>query len=377
MNLDKKDKPNILVVDDTPENLRLLSQILSNKYRARLVTGGREALAAIRSNPPDLVLLDIMMPEMDGFTVAQQLKADPVTSQIPIIFISALDDLASKVKAFEVGGVDYVIKPFQESEVLARLETHLAIRNLQRELQAANARLAQQVEELAARNQELDAFAHTVAHDLKSPLGSVYLTNVILIENRASLAESEQIELLQSSTRVVEMMNRTLDGLMLLAGLRHEQVTPERIEMGALVQDALDCLRHTIQGSQAEIIKPDAWPDAIGYRPWIEEVWVNYITNAIKYGGKPPRLELGFDRPAPGPQAGMIRYWVRDNGPGLNAEQQAVLFTPFGRLKNPGIKGHGLGLSIVRRVIERLGGQVGVESSPGEGSLFYFTLPEP
>ena len=114
----------------------------------------------------------------------------------------------------------------------------------------------------------------------------------------------------------------------------------------------------------------------MGYSPWIEEVWVNYLSNAIKYGGKPPRLALGFDRPAPGPQPGMIRYWVRDNGPGLSAEQQAVLFTPFERLKNLRVRGHGLGLSIVRRVVEKLGGQVGVESSPGEGSLFYFTLSE-
>jgi len=124
-----------------------------------------------------------------------------------------------------------------------------------------------------------------------------------------------------------------------------------------------------------------AWPAALGYGPWIEEVWVNYLSNAIKYGGQPPRMELGADPlPNPPPQAGegkgggMVRFWVRDNGSGITPEDQSRLFAPFTRLDQIRAGGHGLGLSIVRRIVEKLGGQVGVESQVGSGSTFSFTL---
>ena len=114
---------------------------------------------------------------------------------------------------------------------------------------------------------------------------------------------------------------------------------------------------------------PDDWPSALGYAPWIEEVWINYISNAIKYGGQPPRVELGAEKQADN----TVRFWVRDNGPGLSPEDQARLFTPFEQLQVRA-KGHGLGLSIVQRILEKMDGQVGVESEEGKGSLFYFVL---
>ncbi|KAA3663708.1 MAG: ATP-binding protein [Chloroflexi bacterium] len=125
-----------------------------------------------------------------------------------------------------------------------------------------------------------------------------------------------------------------------------------------------------IEQHQAEIIVPFDLPTASGYAPWIEEVWVNYLSNGIKYGGQPARLECGANKLA----NGTIKYWVRDNGPGLTPEQQSKLFTPFTRLNSVNIEGHGLGLSIVQRIIEKLGGTVGVESQLGQGSLFFFTL---
>jgi signal transduction histidine kinase len=127
---------------------------------------------------------------------------------------------------------------------------------------------------------------------------------------------------------------------------------------------------------RAEVALPDTWPVALGYGPWIEQVWVNYLSNAIKYGGEPPRVELGADVSGyAGPSQGRVRFWVRDNGPGLGEEEIGSLFVPFTRLDQARAQGHGLGLSIVRRIVEKLGGGVGVESEPGEGSLFYFALP--
>lgn len=139
-------KANILIVDDTPANLRLLSQMLAEQgYRVRPVPDGTLALAAARAEPPDLVLLDVRMPEMDGYEVCEHLKADAQTRDIPVIFISALDATQDKVRAFTAGGVDYVTKPFQIEEVLARVETHLALRELQRQLQDANRKMAEEL----------------------------------------------------------------------------------------------------------------------------------------------------------------------------------------------------------------------------------------
>jgi signal transduction histidine kinase len=132
-------------------------------------------------------------------------------------------------------------------------------------------------------------------------------------------------------------------------------------------------LTHLVKGYEPELIIPAAWPLAVGYAPWIEEVWTNYLSNAIRHGGKPPRVEVGAELQPDG----FVRFWVQDNGPGLTQEEQVNLFTPFTRLDQVRTKGYGLGLSIVRRIIEKLGGQVGLESEGkvGQGSTFYFTLP--
>ena len=143
------------------------------------------------------------------------------------------------------------------------------------------------------------------------------------------------------------------------------------LDMGGIVAEALQRLNQMIEEHHAQIVLPPSWPSALGHAPWMEEVWVNYISNAIKYGGQPPRVELG----AKTLEDGNVLFGVRDNGRGLSAEDQSRLFTPFTRLDQVSTKGHGLGLSIVRRIIEKMGGQVGVDSEIGRGSVFYFTLP--
>ena len=176
-------------------------------------------------------------------------------------------------------------------------------------------------------------------------------------------------------------MSSIVDELLLLAEVRKvEEVETKPLDMANIVVRARERLTHIIEKHQAEIILPAVWTAALGHAPWVEEVWVNYLSNAIKYGGQPPRIELGAtpsQSPPPGgdAQGRMVRFWVRDNGPGLTPEEQARLFTPFARLDQVGTKGHGLGLSIVRRIVEKLGGQVEVESKVGQGSIFSFTLP--
>jgi len=154
------------------------------------------------------------------------------------------------------------------------------------------------------------------------------------------------------------------------------------LDMGQIIQDGLVRLENIIYEYQAEIRLPQSpWPRANGYAPWIEEVWANYLSNAIYYGGRPPILQLGCDD-----LGDHVRFWVKDNGPGISAEDQANLFVEFGRLSTTRLSGHGLGLSIVKRIVEKLGGVVGVvseranpeqsEGLEGQGSLFFFTLPK-
>jgi PAS domain S-box-containing protein len=219
--------------------------------------------------------------------------------------------------------------------------------------------------------QELDAFAHTVAHDLKNPLHLLLSYAYLLREDYGAqlddLGRKYVDEVLQSGTK----MNGIIDELLVMAEMRQSEVQAVPLDMGRIVDEACRRVAHLSAQYQAEIVVADAWPRALGYGLWVEEVWVNYLSNALKYGGRPPRVEVGADVQPDG----MVRFWVSDNGSGLAPEEQARLFTPFTQLTRVRARGYGLGLSIVRRIVEKLNGRVGVESEVGHGSRFYFTLP--
>jgi len=233
-------------------------------------------------------------------------------------------------------------------------------------------RVAERTAELQARNQELDAFAHTVAHDLKSPLALITGFTNMLIDEYQQLHPDEGAKLLYYISQSSGKMVNIVDALLLLANTRREDISLERLDMAEIVSHVQERLAYMVQKYQATIVVPDSWPQAMGYAPWLEEVWANYVSNAIKYGGRPPLVQLGGDVQSDG----MLRFWVRDNGQGIPLDKQERLFVPFARLNEEPVEGsHGLGLSIVERIITRLGGQVGCESQPGEGSLFYLTLP--
>ncbi len=348
----------ILIVDDTPANLRLLSSILDSVgYKVRPARNGQIALTAAQSDPPDLILLDIMMPGMDGYEVCRHLKCNPKTEHIPVIFISALDDIQGKVKSFELGGVDYITKPFQSEEVLARVNSHITIHTLQKNLR-------EQV-------QELDAFAHTVAHDLKNPLSYIVTMADFINTQFIEQVPAELVTLLQKMENSTHRGVNIIDELLLLSSVRKQDIELAPVDMGRIVRNAQDRINFMMTNYEGTITLQDKWPDALGYGPWIEEVWVNYLSNALKYGGRPPTVACG----AAVHPTGMIRFWAKDNGDGLTPEKQAILFTEFVRLKQVRVEGYGLGLSIVQRIVNKLGGNVGVHSEIGQGSTFYFELP--
>ena len=516
------DHGQILVVDDDPANRIVLNKILVRAgYELCQAADGVEALEVALGVLPDLILLDIMMPRMNGLDACRQLKVDERTRDIPVIFLSALGDLGKKMEAFSAGGVDYMTKPFQMEEILARVRTHMTLRHLQRDLQEQNvllqneiserrrteamlrqlsraveqsastivitdrngiiefvnpaftlitgylaqealgrtprllksglqpdefyhtlwgtilrgdiwegefvnkrrdgtlyweratispvrndegqishfvavkdditqkklaeaalhesqAALRQYATELEAQNQELDAFAHTVAHDLKNPLNLLVGYSDLLERYSVQMATEDIQRHLRTICQTGHKMAKIIDELLLLASVRKTgDVKTESLDMASIVAEAQARVANMTAAREGEIIVPDSWPAAAGYAPWVEEVWENYISNGLKYGGRPdagvpPHLELGSN-PLEG--SSFVRFWVRDNGQGLTSEQQSALFTPFTRLGQADTSGYGLGLSIARRIIEKLGGTVGVESEVGQGSTFWFTLP--
>jgi signal transduction histidine kinase len=233
-------------------------------------------------------------------------------------------------------------------------------------------RVAERTAELQARNQELDAFAHTVAHDLKSPLALMAGFTSLLIDEHQWLHPDEIAKLLHHISQSSSKMADIVDALLLLASTRREDITLETLDMAQIVTNVQERLAYMVQKYGATIVLPNSWPQALGYAPWLEEVWINYVSNAIKYGGRPPQVQLGGDVQPDG----IPRFWVRDNGSGIPPDKQERLFMPFATLNEEPVEGsHGLGLSIVARIVTRLGGQVGCESRLGEGSLFYLTLP--
>ena len=546
----------ILVVDDDQINRSTLAHgVKQQGHTVALAENGRQALEMLQIQSFDMVLLDIIMPEMDGYQVLERMKIDSALRNIPVVVISALDEMDSAVKCIGMGAEDYLAKPFnpvllkarsgaclekkrlrdQERAYLRQLQVeqerlvllnqvsqeltatldlpqvidrllqavisivsaegasvwlrdkekdhlicHTSFYHLQKhtpvnpcppsgkgitgwvaatgqstavsyaphdprfspdidepvgfpttsllavplwvrqtvigvltvvnklsgdfgrddralvETMAASAAIAfdnaelfeslrQHTAALETRNEELDAFAHTVAHDLKNPLGAI-LGLAAGLEGSYIKLDDEKLQLyLHTIAQTSRKMNNIIDELLLLANVRQvEEVALTPLDMAAVVAEAQQRLADLIEEYQAEIILPQTWPVVKSYGPWVEEVWVNYISNAIRYGGQPPRVELGACSPSTFPLAGeteketeegLVRLWVRDNGPGLTSDEQARLFTPFTRLDHVRAKGHGLGLSIVRRIVEKLGGQVSVDSHVGQGCVFAFELP--
>ena len=220
--------------------------------------------------------------------------------------------------------------------------------------------------------EELDAFAHTVGYNLREPLALI-IGYTELLREQARLPEEFQVYL-NAIARNGHKLSTIIDELQLLAGVRRAEVKLTPLNMTRIVAEVQQRLAYLIAEFQAKIIVSEYWPVALGHKPWVEEVWANYISNAIRHGGQPPRVHIG----ATAQSNGMVRFWVKDNGPGLSKEEQAQLFDEFTHLNQVHMKGYGLGLSIAQRIVTKLGGQVSVESEGivGKGCIFSFTLPE-
>lgn len=366
------DSADILILDTDPADLAFLENLLKQQgYRVYTFSDREAAIASLGIILPDLILLDMRVQGANRAQVYEFLRIAPKNNDIPIIFIETNDGSIEEIINLQEGDFDYITQPLSSHDILARVQTRLTLRRLKKQLLSTNQQLEEHLAELQARNEELDAFAHTVAHDIKNPLGIILGYASFAEQSYNSLPAETCQQAFRNIARSAIKINSIIESLLQLAGVRHISVVSEPLEMSDIVSEALERISIMIEDSGAAIKQPPYWPAALGYAPWVEEVWANFLSNAIKYGGKPPQIELGAQL-----EGDLARFWVRDNGRGLSIEEQKRLFKPFTQLERSSPKGHGLGLSIVGRIIERLGGTVAVDSQPGHGSTFSFTLPK-
>ncbi|MBK8856784.1 MAG: HAMP domain-containing histidine kinase [Opitutaceae bacterium] len=342
----------ILVVDDDEAVRQTLADMLElNGFRVITAANGTEGLQFARRDRPTLIITDVNMPGLTGYELLEALRHDEILRTIPVIVISAKADRAATRQGMELGAADFITKPFTESEVLHSIATRLEKKELL---------------------DELDAFAHTVAHDLKNPLATVTGRLDLIGLELGKADEATLRHHLNEAMKSTMRLTGIIDELLILAGVRRQVVVPQPLDMAAIVEEALEGVESLLRQQRARIEKPATWPEAVGYAPWIMQVWGNYISNAAKYGGPEPLIRLGAETSADGHT---LRAWVDDSGPGLDEAARAQMFVPFTRISTGRAGSHGLGLSIVRRIVEKLGGKVGVESRSGNGSRFWFELP--
>ncbi|MCS6884229.1 MAG: hybrid sensor histidine kinase/response regulator [Acidobacteriota bacterium] len=381
----------IFLIDDNPSNLDLLAGILRERgYTVRMAPNGKLGLNAIKARIPDLVMLDVTMPEMDGYSVCEILKSDEKTRDIPVIFISALDETIDKVRAFEVGGVDYVTKPFRAEEVLARLETQLRISRLQKELQRTNAQLEEQRKQLLEANQkllELDAvkakFTAMLVHDLKSPLAVVKasLEMFELSKEVAQVLEEQQmLQLIEVSRRSIEKIFRLIQDVLEVfkSDLQDVQLEKQLINPLPMLREVLEEFR--LAGARMNITVVDeidpVLPMIKADCKQVERVLGNLLSNALKFTPTGGQIAIKAAVEENNNLVFLV-IAISDTGVGIPASFLPFIFDPYRQVEGAGKKssGVGLGLAIAKRIIEAHGGQITVESEPNVGSTFKVWLP--
>ncbi len=382
--------PVILIVDDNPDNLRLLFSILNNNgYDIRPIRNGRAALSFARSIMPDLILLDIMMPPPDGYEICRRLKSDDRTRDIPVIFISALNEVFNKVKAFSLGGVDYVAKPFQKEEVLARVDTHLSLLAARRALQEKNARLRDEIRERESAQKELQKanaakseFLAGMSHEIRGPMNAILGYSQILAEKTGDPRHRTYAANIYSSGKLLmDLINDLLDLSKIEAG--KIDIQPEPVNLRLLINEIFSMFvkQSEEKGVAFSVDVRDAVPDELMLDELrVKQILINLIGNAVKFTsrgrvGVRAAILDGDDRS----DRVKLDMTVTDTGMGIPRNEQDVIFEAFRQQKGQKILkygGTGLGLNITKRLVDLMGGEIRVASRAGEGSAFQVILPD-
>ena len=360
--------------------------MVSHGFTVLVAQDGEEGIERAQFAPPDLILLDVMMPGMGGFETCRRLKSYDATKDIPVIFMTALSGISDKITGYQVGGVDYVTKPFHTEEVLARIRTHLSLQAMRRQLveqnrqlqqemavrQKAEIVLAQRSQELARSNAELEQMAYVASHDLQEPLRMVASYLQLLEQRYGGRLDADAHEFIEFAVDGAKRMQALIDDLLSYSRVGTKAKPLQATDCDAVMKMALQSLRMAIEESGAQI-QCAPLPKVKGDAAQLAQLFQNLLANAIKFRGEQtPRIEVRV-----APEEEFWRFEVQDNGIGIAPEYFERIFVMFQRLHNRSkYPGTGIGLAICKKIVERHGGRIWVESAPGPGVVFKFTLPK-
>jgi len=371
----------VLIVDDMPANLDVLTNHLEQQgYVTVVAQGGEECIERATFVQPDLIMLDVMMPSIDGFETCRRLKAIPATRDIPVIFMTALTDTGDKLTGFGVGGVDYVTKPLDGAEVLARIDTHLTLHHLRQTLQAQNDRLEAEISArreteaaLIRSNTELEQLAYVASHDMQEPLRMVASYLQLIAQRYRGQLDADADEFIGYAVDGAKRMQALINDLLAYSRVGTKARPFESTDCNEIVGIALDNLSLAIRESGAKV-RVGELPTVMGDPSQLLQLFQNLIGNALKFKrGDPITIDIDAE-----PAGDAWRFSVRDNGIGIEQEYFERIFVLFQRLHGRAdYPGTGIGLAICKKIVERHGGVIGVESMVGAGTKFVFTISSP
>ena len=366
-------KPLVLVVDDDAA-LQLLARASLERdgFDVEEATDGVAAVEIFARCSPDIVLLDVNLPKADGFSVCSQIRQLPGGANTPVMMMTGADDVDAIHTAYEVGATDFITKPLHWVLLGYRLRYVLRASRTREHLAVSEAHLRQQAVVLQARNDELDSFAYATSHDLKAPLVSLQGMAGLLVEECGD-------ELGERGRHYVERINATvgdmaalISNVLTLSRAGRADRPTEVVSLDEVADVVVERLAEAIRARDVKVTRGELG-EVRAVRTEMEQIFSNLVGNAVNYLGPQaePLIEIGrIDG------AGSFEYYVRDNGIGINPAYHAKVFEPFQRLKDVAVDGTGVGLAIIKKIVEAAGGQLRVESAVGAGSTFFFTWPQ-
>lgn len=379
---DNTNQATVLVVDDTPEMLHVVTNILAGEYRVLAAKNGERALEYAIQERPDLIMLDILMPGLDGYEVCRRLKADPATHEIPIIFVTVMDQEQDETRGFALGAMDYVTKPFSPAVVQARVRTHLELKrhrdHLEKLVQERTAALESARREAEAANEAKGRFLSNISHELRTPLNSIRgMGEILMYPDLSGEERRDYLETLrESADSLLLMIEDILDFSRLQYG--EEKLAQEKFSVHLLLKKLDSMLGRKAQEKNLSLaihIDPAVPIALLGDSAKLNRTLNNLTSNAIKFTSQGKiEIRVGVaDQTATGV---LLRFEIQDTGIGIPTDKLDHLFDAFSQVDDSLTRIHGglgLGLANSRYLITMLGGTIEVHSTPGEGSVFVFT----